>query len=305
MINYTYALSGFVLKTNFHLPELTVVHGPSNFEIIVNDQISAAFPITSLRNFFFKKNDSTLIYIKRAKMGYIEVCEKKKLVFTPLSSLSDAEIKMHILGTCYMLASACLGYFSFHAACVVINGKAVLFCGDSGAGKSTLAAHFFNKGYTVLSDDVTNIKILPAGEISVFPSLPRIKLSVDTLSQLRKSTDGLSEIGGPKIKYSLPINDFPDQLTFKLGCIVFPTFTDDGNCSILPMINNLKKSELSNNFYRAKLSLELHTKNKLDEVVSILTQAVDMFSFTRPSYSVSVNENINFIEEKLLGIIKP
>ena len=42
-----------------------------------------------------------------------------------------------------------------HAACVVMNGRGVLLCGDSGAGKSSLSYACARAGFTYVSDDAS------------------------------------------------------------------------------------------------------------------------------------------------------
>ncbi len=56
----------------------------------------------------------------------------------------------------YVMISA--RYLSpLHAACVELNGRALVFCGNSGAGKTTLAYACATKGWKYLSDDATHI----------------------------------------------------------------------------------------------------------------------------------------------------
>lgn len=48
-----------------------------------------------------------------------------------------------------------------HAACVALNGRGFLFCGDSEAGKSSLAYACARKGWTFITDDLTELVRAP------------------------------------------------------------------------------------------------------------------------------------------------
>ncbi len=48
---------------------------------------------------------------------------------------------------------------AIHAACVSVEGKGILLCGDSGDGKSTLAFAGSRQGWTYISDDSTYIPL--------------------------------------------------------------------------------------------------------------------------------------------------
>jgi hypothetical protein len=56
----------------------------------------------------------------------------------------------------YMLIAAPYLVYT-HAACVALDGRGVLLCGDSGAGKTCLAFACARKGWTFLSGDATGI----------------------------------------------------------------------------------------------------------------------------------------------------
>jgi len=62
-----------------------------------------------------------------------------------------------------------------HASAIVIENKAVLFCGSSGYGKSTTAFYFASQGHAVLSDDVSVLDKC-GDEIWVRPGYPHLRL---------------------------------------------------------------------------------------------------------------------------------
>jgi hypothetical protein len=53
----------------------------------------------------------------------------------------------------FTLAARCLGLASLHAACVGLNGRAVLLMGPSGSGKSTVTMQCLLDGFDFLSED--------------------------------------------------------------------------------------------------------------------------------------------------------
>ncbi|MCP9762940.1 serine kinase [Lacihabitans soyangensis] len=68
------------------------------------------------------------------------------------------------------------GFFLLHGSAVKIGNKATIFIGPPGAGKSTTVAAFAKAGYTVLSDDLTAIRIDENGIPSVMPAYPEVKI---------------------------------------------------------------------------------------------------------------------------------
>ena len=109
---------------------------------------------------------------------------------------TEADVRVFLLGS---VLGACLqqrGILTLHASAVETARGAVLFAGPSGAGKSTLAAALVDRGFRMLSDDVTGV-VLDAGRQPVaLPAAPAVRLWPDMLETLAW-TDRVTAPCGP------------------------------------------------------------------------------------------------------------
>lgn len=96
---------------------------------------------------------------------------------------------------------AACGDTVFHAASVVIAGKAFLFSGDSGMGKSTLAAGFAARGHSVLAEDIARVEWRD-GQLVTFASYPGARLRSNSflLPSLSGNTPRPGRFGLPKFR---------------------------------------------------------------------------------------------------------
>lgn len=75
------------------------------------------------------------------------------------------------------------GHEVLHASCADIDGVAVAFAGPSGSGKSTLAACLAQRGFSIVSEDVTAL-VDRGDRFDVLPSHRRIRLWSDVASMI-------------------------------------------------------------------------------------------------------------------------
>jgi hypothetical protein len=299
MLLYKYHLSGYVFETNVCLPELTTATGDPDCSLIVTDTISSKIPVEALNLPVYENEELNLFCLNRTRLGFIAIWSRKHFEYVPLPGNNEAQLRVHLLGTISMLMATTLGYVSFHGACVIINQKAVMFCGKSGTGKSSLAAYFYLKGYTVLADDVTNVKMSPQGKAMAYPSVPRIKLSDLALKMIGKTSTCLDIIPSLNPKYSLPIKAATGG--YPIASVVFPYF-DDGESSLQSLSGFSKKTELDKHMYRKKMAgIVADVKNKNTILFNILNN-VNMYTFSRPQQEENMQESFNFIENEFINI---
>lgn len=100
------------------------------------------------------------------------------LISAPAEYTVD-DLAAYALGPVLTVALHVQGAVLLHAAAAVWNGRALVFAGDSGSGKSTMAAMLHRHGWTVLSDDITEL----SGDRAL-PAIPAIRLWPDVLDAL-------------------------------------------------------------------------------------------------------------------------
>jgi hypothetical protein len=76
---------------------------------------------------------------------------------TPTTAGCSRYLRYHFLEGAVLSLIATMRAVPVHAACVRVNGKGVLLCGDSGEGKSTLAYAGARAGWTYVTDDSTYV----------------------------------------------------------------------------------------------------------------------------------------------------
>ncbi len=81
------------------------------------------------------------------------------------------------------------GLLPLHASAVSIGGEGVVFLGGPCAGKSTLAAMLWKRGFRILSDDLTVIRIVENGAVWILPGFPQLRLWPDSLVALGEDAE--------------------------------------------------------------------------------------------------------------------
>lgn len=299
---YRYSLSGFNFECNIELPDLLNAEGNVDFQIIVTEAISGRIPPQATTLNYYANEQLKLVCIKKDKLGFVAIWNNTNLEYTPPKHFDEEKIKMNLLGTIYMIMATCVGYTALHAACIVVNNKAVLFCGKSGVGKSSLTAYFYSKGHAILSDDITTVKLSKSGTPIAYPSVPRIKLTPYALNLIGKKEENFTVIPSHSLKYKLVTkpNKIPEP--YPIGAIVFPLFEQD--TPRFEMISGLlPKKEISKHIFRKKIALNPTFIEGTNRIIFDLMGNANMYFFRRPKDEQGSLDSFTFIENKLITLL--
>jgi len=123
----------------------------------------------------------------------VEVKEGRTITVHPQEPVSEEEIRAYVTSVLLAIALRQRGLHLLHASCVARGADAVAFIGESGWGKSTLAEAFFQRGYSVLTDDILAID-MSGGEARVVPGPPYIRLRPGAGAALMPGYDALPQV---------------------------------------------------------------------------------------------------------------
>jgi coenzyme PQQ synthesis protein D (PqqD) len=114
-------------------------------------------------------------------VGWFEIDPRIPRVLAPPGAPS-VEREEVLWGLPALLCFLARGDSSLHAAAIEVDGEAILLVAPQAHGKSTLAAAFGRRGYRILSEDLTCIRLAPCP--SVIPGPAGLRLRTDIVPHL-------------------------------------------------------------------------------------------------------------------------
>ncbi|RYD67824.1 MAG: hypothetical protein EOP58_02220 [Sphingomonadales bacterium] len=205
-VHYDYELSLLHIRSEIELPELppwrgdglepdvTIGFGPVPATVADPKLVTTVLQIGGDGTARFHLKDVATYFIEGGRRITIDAEMPR-----------DApDIRLFLLGTVYGVLCHQRGLLPVHAAGVELDGRAVLLAGPSGVGKSTLAAAFWRRGFKLLSDDLTPLR-LNEGTVSALAGFRRVRLWRDSVDQFDWADEQLEPCRAKLEKFSRPI----------------------------------------------------------------------------------------------------
>ncbi|NJK96874.1 MAG: hypothetical protein HC905_19915 [Bacteroidales bacterium] len=171
--------------------------------------------------------------------------------------------------------------------------KSLYFSGISGAGKSTLAAGLMQRGYQLLSDDISVVSLDKHPTPFVYAGYPGMKLWVDSMLKLGFKPENYIRVREKLNKHHLSIgSDFnPAGMPLK-GIYMLQTRNSDG--IIIEPIKGIEKfNALKNNTYRLNFIKGIGNTESHFRHLSAIATSCDVKRITRSSKGFDLNRLLN------------
>ncbi len=218
-----------------------------------------------------------------------------QITIEPAAKSNEDSIRVFLLGSGMGALLMQRDLFLLHANAIKIGDHCISFAGESRAGKSTLSAAFFQRGYSILADDVCAIN--QAGE--VLPSFPQIKLWADASQHLAIETKALRKIIPDLEKFALPtgeqfhLNPLPLNVVYILHAHNKDTF------ELNELSGSQKFNHLKNNTYRPHYIKGLGKNRAHFKQCGTIAAQVSVVHVTRPNHGFQLNALMDLLQSDL------
>lgn len=143
-------------------------------------------------------------YLEVDKIGTFYASDGSYIEYSPVDGASQASVELYLNGSVYGAILHQKKILPLHGSSFVYNHKGVMICGESGAGKSSLTVSFCDDGADFLTDDVSPV-VIHHNAPHILSKSDRVKLWDDSLEQLQKDDQRLSQIRPQDKKYYISV----------------------------------------------------------------------------------------------------
>jgi hypothetical protein len=212
------------------------------------------------------------------------IIEGREIIIDLVPNHDPNVVQLYLHGTILAALMQQRGYPVLHANTVSNGSNVVSIAGASGAGKSTLTARLLQKGYKVLSDDVTVLDVTSTESILALPSYPHIKLWRDSLDALQISLETLAQIRPEHQKYYFPCHESFEKNALPLNAIYIIDRMLQSHAPA-PLKGAQAFARLQENSYRTRNLAFMGLVGQQFRLLSILSSKIPVFMIHPNAFS--------------------
>lgn len=306
---YNYCIFNLYLSSTFPLPELWP-HDEGKAQLWVTDQEKIPpFELVYKEGWMYEDflfiqigPQGTLLLIKDVCRIWLKAADT--LVIEPFPGVDAGEVRVYLLGSGLAMYLMNQGYFTLHAGTITDGTKCITFMGESGVGKSTTCTYFIDRGYRLLADDVSLVKLSTQTVPLVYPALPALKLWPDSLKQLCRDPESLPMVFNNEDKRRLILKDaFSSEGNVPLSAIfLLEPDAQVEQAMLTPLYGKACFDAIASNTYRSEAVTWLGQTANHFQFCTQLARQVPVFRLQRPLEPFDLEAIYQLIEKTVAAL---
>jgi hypothetical protein len=288
---------GLIIHSEIPLPGLFPYTGEEESDVyIVMGSVPLQLENPSLTGVLYQVKENQFLLRIEGVASYL-VEGGQSITIQPASGSEEKEIRIFLFTSVLGALLHQRGEFPLHASAVVKDGHAFAFCGPSGVGKSTLAAALQRRGYHLIADDITVVRLNPQKQPIAVPGFPHLKLWKDALNHLGIDRVERHLLRQNMEKYALhPQNTYTEVVPLKtIYCLGVEN--NQYQESLEPIKGHSKVGFLTSNTYRGRFLKGMEIGNRHFLQVNAIARSVRMVSLQRTKNLDRIENLLDLLEK--------
>lgn len=296
---HDYQAFGLRIRSCLPLPELIADESEGDPDAqIVYGSVPADLPQASFVRPRFQAAAGALLLRVEGVARYL-VTDGNRIVVEPEAQAHEEDVRLLLLGSALGALLHQRHDLVLHGSAINVDGCCAAFLGASGSGKSTLALAFRQRGYAILSDDVSVMRPGSDGRLEIQPGYPQAKLWLDSLASVNILGDDLRRIRRSVEKRALPLDASFFRSALPVGRIYILSPDDHGDIRIEPVGGSRRFAVLRRYTYRFRYLEGSGSKAEHFQSAVQLARQVPISFVRRPRQLFRLAELVNRLEADL------
>jgi hypothetical protein len=287
-----YTVHGLQIDSEVPLPGLLPGSNQHSDVRIRYDSVPTALPNPLGEGGWFQAAPDTFLLDVRDVARFL-VVKGQDILIERLPNCQEDVLRLYLLGSAFGALLHQRGLLVMHASTIQTARGAVLFVGPSGHGKSTLLAGLVQRGYAMLSDDVTAISLESPSSPVAYSAFPRLRLCSDAAVRLKYPVERLQRVRTwDADKYHVPVTCFcPKPLPV---CAVYTLRVHATPDILLEPVSSVQRFAIvATNTYRYRFLEGLGQRQIHFKAATRLAKAVHVGSIIRPASPYMLDELVD------------
>ena len=229
------------------------------------------------------------------------VTDGRDVRIAPTPGTAESGVRLFLLSSVMAAVTHQRGLLAMHASTVNVDGAAVLFAGKSGTGKSTLIAAFHDRGYPVVTDDISVVAFDGDEHPMVHPGYRMLRLAMDSLKHVGASLGARRKMDLGEHKYGLTVPGVAPLAPLHLRRMFLLADRPSDTISLRPLAGPAKVTAVVRGTYRRRMSVALGRRSAHFAQCVAVGQRIEIVEVERPRDLDALHRLVDALEGDVRG----